>query len=630
MKVNIQKLQGGGVATFTPIIHTAATPTQSGGTNSTSTAKTQTSLLDDETYKELLTKGGLVNDTNALVAQLIELESSQDFLSPDALYGSSTKRTSALRWIMATNELRQAKADWGNAMDNAKASGGLDEVAVQNSRLYIKDKDGKVSTIALAEYGKQAGKVHVLSVAELLNERQYNPNLVGRNDVFTAANSSIGIEKITDQIKGLISAISLEEISDTRLYPREQFQAIVNAGLGPKPTAEEAKSMQELKIVLANPSQWYEVSTKTSSKQRYLDTALGYIWKSIGQAGQQKLAAVAALNGESDPSNYIKQILISQTTPSSATKVLPTNEMGGTGSGANGETGMKSTTTFQMFHKDKLRNPDMTFAFNDPKLNVLFRGAIGAVGPLLTPEGQSIPMATISNVLKTGLNQIVDVSGAFYGNKKLSEVDTNSLVYDGADVAKVYMPVGKGGGPDYEGFQVFKEIYAVYEANKDKWDTKTAENYFAENGFNLQIDETYEDGKRVKVIRDNNYVKPFLIIPAYTTDATTLTTGNENWLTQLNSDQEDQILPLLKQAWTVGTGKAAKVVMPKDSWSYNDKIFKGMVAIPYRKGAAAIVDSMSGQGPRERVSLMSDVQRNMLYTQSPATGSASVMNLKNE
>ena len=37
-----------------------------------------------------------------------------------------------------------------------------------------------------------------------------------------------------------------------------------------------------------------------------------------------------------------------------------------------------------------------------------------------------------------------------------------------------------------------------------------------------------------------------------------------------------------------------------------------MIAIPYRDNATAIIDTMVGQGPKEKVSSYSDVQRNIL------------------
>jgi type II secretory pathway component GspD/PulD (secretin) len=162
-------------------------------------------------------------------------------------------------------------------MKIAKESGGLDEIAVKGSALYVKNAEGQVGTINLSEYKKHADKLKVLTVSELMNERQNNPLLVGRNDLFDVANTSIGLEKITNTIKELISAISLEKIKDEKIYPRAKFEADLQAVSGVKPSSEQAKAMEQLKIVLSNPSEYYKVTTETSSKRRYLETAYDYL-----------------------------------------------------------------------------------------------------------------------------------------------------------------------------------------------------------------------------------------------------------------------------------------------------------------------------------------------------------------
>jgi hypothetical protein len=104
MKVNIEKMQqGGGFATFTPII--TSTPNQGATSKQTTTGTpASTSILDESTFKELLTKGGLVNDTNSLVSELIKMESVQQ--NP---YTQSSNRSMSLRMIGKVNELRQSK-----------------------------------------------------------------------------------------------------------------------------------------------------------------------------------------------------------------------------------------------------------------------------------------------------------------------------------------------------------------------------------------------------------------------------------------------------------------------------------------------------------------------------------------
>lgn len=98
----------------------------------------------------------------------------------------------------------------------------------------------------------------------------------------------------------------------------------------------------------------------------------------------------------------------------------------------------------------------------------------------------------------------------------------------------------------------------------------------------------------------------------YTNDATGLTDDND-WLTELSSEEKTSIVPALEQIWTVGKGKTAKNLTPEKFWNVED-YYKGMVAIPYKGEASAIVDAMVGQGPKDKVSTIGDVQRNLRYS----------------
>ncbi|MDA3856245.1 MAG: hypothetical protein PF569_08360 [Candidatus Woesearchaeota archaeon] len=79
MKVNINKYQnGGGFATFLPIIKGGNTPTQKTSKRSTTSKKEEeeeAGIVDDKLYAELI-KEGLRNDVDMFIDKLIEIESS--------------------------------------------------------------------------------------------------------------------------------------------------------------------------------------------------------------------------------------------------------------------------------------------------------------------------------------------------------------------------------------------------------------------------------------------------------------------------------------------------------------------------------------------------------------------------
>ena len=123
MKVNIHKFQnGGGFAQFTPILRSPGQPQEPTKSGNTTESKKSSGLLDEDIYKDLMKDGGLTNDVNALVDQLVKLEE-QGFTDVN----SSTK---ALRLFAKINELKNNKDNWKSAVTTAKESGGLGEIAV--------------------------------------------------------------------------------------------------------------------------------------------------------------------------------------------------------------------------------------------------------------------------------------------------------------------------------------------------------------------------------------------------------------------------------------------------------------------------------------------------------------------
>lgn len=103
--MRVKKFQGGGFATFTPIVNTMPTSTSTSSSKTeTDTTKASTSILNDDVFKELLKGDFLVNDANNLVKELVALEAG----SPTP-YTQANTRSMALKMIGKINELKQNK-----------------------------------------------------------------------------------------------------------------------------------------------------------------------------------------------------------------------------------------------------------------------------------------------------------------------------------------------------------------------------------------------------------------------------------------------------------------------------------------------------------------------------------------
>ena len=602
MKVNIHKFQtGGGFAQFTPILRSPLKQGESSGQENTRESSKSSGLLDEDIYKDLIKDGGLTNDVNALVDQLVKLEE-QGFNDPN----NSTK---ALRLFAKINELKNNKDNWKDAVTTAKESGGLGEIAVNNfGEVYVKNEKGKISTLHLSQYKKEKEKYHTLSVSELLNARQNDPQLTFDTSVFSVAENSIGIEKINNHLKSIITSFGTESTSTERHYTKDQVVSEIARIKGlAKPTSEEVKSLEILNELANSPGDYLKVVEKDSGKKRQLQRGLNYLVSTLPKEYQLKLEAVAIQNGRNSGQDYIIDMLNLLTPQEDVSQITPSKEPGG-GSGSGSESNKdKNLTRFQLFHKDKLIGAYSNFSFNDPKLDVMFQGTIGSIAPLVDKKDNNIGMTTLSDILfNKEYSSLVDSNKVFFGDKAVGDENLNNIIYDGKNAAKIYMPV-VGGAPDFEANKKFKEVYTVYEANKNNWTVKEAEDHFKNYKYNLKIKE---DSSGEKVILDNQWVKPFLVMHAYTNSATGLTDDDNDFIKKLSSQEENNITPLLEQIWTVTSGKSSKNLTPNKSLHW-ESYYKGVVTIPYRKESTVIADTMVGQGPRDRVTSLLDVQRNI-------------------
>lgn len=594
----IQKFQtGGGFASFTPVIRPM--PTAPVAQNPQDDSK-NASVLDDDLYKDLIKSGGLVNDVNFFASQLAEIES-----DPFA-YANPNSRAKTLQLMAKINEIKQNKSFWDQAVKEASSNGALDEAAIgSQGELFVQGEDGNIGKISMKTYSEKPEQYKVLSVSELLNARQYNPNLVFDRSIFAVAEQSVGLTKITDHIKSAIGLIAEAGVTSEKTYSKEQIGKRLKAAFGKTPTEAERQGLQTLLELAESPGDYVKVYNESSGKRHNIDKALNYIWTTLSMPAQKKLQIAAIQNGKSNAKEIVWDILLASTEPTLVNKITPLSDQDVNGSGSSKNE--KNLTVFQMFHKDKLADPRNSFSFNDPELKALFTGAVGSKGPLVDQKDNQIGSVTLGDILRGyGLGRIVESDKVFFGNQHVGLENLNNVIYDGENAGKVYMPVGPNGSPDYESLEEFKKIYAEYEENKDNWSATQAESFFKKHGYRLQIDEVNGE----KFIRDNNVVKPFLVMYGYTNDATGLEEDNDNWVKKLSKKEQKEIVPYLERIWTIGTGKNIQNLTPDKSW-HKEKYYKGIIAIPYRKEATAIVDAIVGQGALETINPIGTIQNNI-------------------
>jgi hypothetical protein len=626
MKVHIQKLQSGGYTTFRPLFDTPSPTASSPFLQPKSQEKS--SIVDDES-DTLLKKGGLTSDYYELMDELNQLENSPtSFLDPN----STSKAIRLMRGRI--NEMVNNKDIWEKSIIAARTSGAINEIAIgNNDELFYRNDDNSISVTSIREYNKLKQKKTLLTVGELLNERQNNKSLAFNSSILNIP-TEIGMKDIIKHVTDLFTTLSSYSDHSERTYDKkdlnQQFkleQEIVKKS-GKPLSDEERNAFKTLQELINTPGDYVKLIQEESGKGKNLNIALNYIWNTLSDNAKNKLEVQAIANGSNNPKEIIASMLMNYGAKSTISNISAEKESQvrdvDTSSDKN-----KSLTTFQLFHNDKLFSPNNKFAINDTKLSVLFRGAIAGISPAITPDGKIIQNATLGDILKVGrYASFLETNNIYFGNKKVDMENTDNIIYDESDMAKVYMPV-RDGKPDFDAFKEFKDIYSVYESNKNNWTAKQAEEYFSDNGYKIQIDEKIENGKIIKVIKENAQIKPFLVLYGYTNDATGFTDDNP-FATKLTNEEEQAILPKLKSIWTIGTGKSAKSIVPNKSWNKED-YYKGIITIPYRQGAFSIIDSMVNQGPLEQVSTYGQVQKNILNSSgSSIRGDTSGFGLNNK
>lgn len=114
------------------------------------------------------------------------------------------------------NALARSKKYLDDALTSAEKNGALDEAAVTGDSVIVKDmQSGKVSKMSFGQYAKNKsrGDYHLLTNAELAQEREYNPQLLGDSGVFSVIKYATGMDKIKEEIYKILPTIGSTTIA---------------------------------------------------------------------------------------------------------------------------------------------------------------------------------------------------------------------------------------------------------------------------------------------------------------------------------------------------------------------------------------------------------------------------------
>jgi hypothetical protein len=107
--------------------------------------------------------------------------------------------------------------------------------------------------------------------------------LAGVNNIFNVADTSIGMEKISNYARQIVAALGTEKETNRNIYDRDDLAArLSNASIEIQstnrvPTSEEIKGFAILKTIQNSPSRYNEIITESSSSRNHALKAVKYI-----------------------------------------------------------------------------------------------------------------------------------------------------------------------------------------------------------------------------------------------------------------------------------------------------------------------------------------------------------------
>ena len=490
--MKIKKYDSGGMAIYTPVMlpPTSQTPT-SGATASTSDKK------DDEweikKMMEMIQKNGLISDVNVTMDKLKSWYTYAKSMSSNYLFGGDNTYDVLAHMFDAQKEINANVVNyknWETAQQNAYNQGALGEVATTaGGNIYVWTEEG-ISSVSPEDYSKNKGTgvyydfnkdgSDYLTNGELLTIR--NELVPGNSYLISNVGSAIGLKTIKEEVRSIVKDFGSE--TRTEYIKRTGNKISQSAWNG-------------IQILIGQgPDGYYKATTKTELGD--INSALEYLWESIGQAGRNKLIAEIAISGgnptkSEDVFRWILNALDKHTDYSQDVnfeKTATEYDLDGDGKGA------KSQLT-----EDKLAERYLSGSgAPSPKYEILMTSKSGVpmyayvqnLGGILNSSGNaSLGDANLEDVFTNGysLSTDVDKKSITFGDQLIDWSDASKIVYDSStSLKRVYLPARNVNGRITPDFEMYKTISQLNEKFKDL-DAGTIKDYLAENYPALDYDE---------------------------------------------------------------------------------------------------------------------------------------------
>lgn len=455
--------QSGGVVSYTPFIPNSGT-TSTSSSGSTEKQDKITGTLQKEIV-DVLKENGIQSDVDTFLSQANAFLNKSQHLSSMSLFGGQSddySMTDLIQVLSMANRVKQNKAYYDTAADRLKEQDAWNEVAVStDGKIYVYSEEG-LRTISADEFHKNRDKYQALTNSQVLGLREQDSNMAFNTNVLRDMSGALGLKTITTQLMDTVSKFGTMSRTE---YTKNTGDAISQS------------AWDGMQILLGNGPQGYYKATTKSEKEN-VQSALSYLWRSLGTDGQARLRAETAANGL-DPSRNQYDLLLqtiehhtdfeqSVDFDKTATEYDPD----GDGKGSNpGDALTEGTLAIEVARG----NLTETTAYMSPVAQRVSDKAMMSfkawnAGQLQDRQGDVLHANNLQDLLpNVEQAKAADTSTIVFGNQVLSSQDVAGIVWDGRSLAtRVALPKKYVNGkqvPDFDLMIKLNELNAWISDN---------------------------------------------------------------------------------------------------------------------------------------------------------------------
>lgn len=552
--------------------------------------------LDKDILKAMLGEG-VTNDVMAFSKEIEEagtIYMSLSEMERDSNYGRML-RSKMKGNLGELNSLKRSKKLFDEAIQSVEDKDADSDYAVTSRGVIVKDMaSGRIAEINLNEYNKLKGNsdIKILTNAELIAEREYNPHLTNDSKSIQALKKAVSIKNVKEEVLKTISSLgsTSNSMSDENMFFYSGDSNAVKNGVK--------------ELMKFGAKGYYKISemAKETSNVNNLKLAMETMWDNLSDNSKMLLRTRAVQEGHTDYEARAKELALSMLSPSASTDtevktgIAYDSKMTEDASSSSSNDGNEEALTSDFGYYQLLvghAGNNSTMQIQDTDGNVMSLPGT-TPGGFRNSKGELVGEGSLRNV-KDVINNLVDVRRITFGGNAIQPKDIDAIVYDGGNVLNVKMPVkiDPDNGLEVPDLDMASKINQAREEVKGLTTNAAKASVYANYGIPTKTDAS---GNLVV----NLGLRSFLVFDAKV-NSSVFDAKNKNYIRKVASQEFDRYNNLYK--YNSLTEKEGTEYAGTDWTSIRtiDDVYKGKVFMPLledegrREGLSIIARALDGK-----------------------------------